>query len=194
MKQIDQAQKELNIYAELLKKWQKAVNLVAPSTLSDLWNRHILDSAQLYPLIPTSARVLVDMGSGAGFPGLVLAILNHVCHGPLKEIYLVDSDSKKCIFMQEVIRHLNLPVQVLNCRLESVCDIKADVITARALAPVSDLLRLSAGFTKSETTYLFLKGESGQDELAAASVRGKVQIFPSRTNPGSFIFQITEVQ
>ena len=193
MKQIQQAKSELDQYVILLKKWQKAVNLIAPSTLSDIWNRHILDSAQLYSLIPPESQGLVDLGSGAGFPGLVLAILNQKNNGPLKSIYLIESDTKKCLFLKEVIRQLSLPVTVLNQRIESVFDIKADVITARALASLSQLLKLGKNFGKAGTTCLFLKGENVDQEIAECGLLPSLKKIQSITNKNSFIIEIKGV-
>ena len=110
---IEKAETDLKHYLDLLNNWQKAVNLISSSTLETAWHRHIVDSAQLYPLIPNTASSLVDMGSGAGFPGLVLAILNKANNGFLKDIFLVESDLKKCLFLKEVSRQLSVPVTVL---------------------------------------------------------------------------------
>ena len=182
-----------SLYRELLQKWQKAVNLVAPSTLSDIENRHFLDSAQLYQYIPKSAKTLVDMGSGAGFPALVLAILNQVNQGPLKNIYLIESDTKKCLFLKEVIRQLNLPVTVLNQRIESVQNIQADVITARALAPLSELLKLARPFVCNNTICLFLKGKTVDDEIDENKIPCQIEKIPSRVHAHGCILKITEV-
>lgn len=190
---LDNSQKEITIYMELLKKWQKAVNLIAPSTVPDLYQRHILDSAQLYPLIPDTARVLVDMGSGAGFPGLVLAILNQTNQGPLEQIILIESDTKKSLFLKEVVRVLQIPVLVLNQRIEHVLGLTADVVTARALAPVAELLRLGRSFITPKTTCLFLKGEHVDDELLQSPLPGSVQKIKSITNSNGSILKITEV-
>ena len=141
---------DLEKYIELLKKWQKAVNLISLNTLPDIWNRHILDSAQLYLLIPDKKITLVDMGSGAGFPALVLAILNKNNNGPIQQMFLIESDMKKTLFLKEVIRELKLPVQVLNKRIENVSGIQADVLTARALSSLSDLLILGKNVTRRD--------------------------------------------
>ena len=182
-----------SIYRELLQKWQKAVNLVAPSTLSDIENRHFSDSAQLYRYIPKSAKTLVDMGSGAGFPALVLAILNQVNQGSLKNIYLIESDTKKCLFLKEVIRQLNLPVTVLNQRIESVQNIQADVITARALAPLSELLKLARPFICKNTICLFLKGKTVNDEIHENNIPCQIEKIPSLVHAQGCILKITEV-
>ena len=163
-KYVELARPLLEKYQEILLTWQKKVNLISNSTINDIWNRHILDSAQLYPLIPEYSKSLIDVGSGAGFPGLVIAILNAVNKGPLTQITLVDSDMKKSLFLQEVCRKLDLKVNVLCQRMEKVEGI-ADVITARAVAPVADLLKLVDKNVSRETLLLFLKGQNVENEL-----------------------------
>ncbi|MBP5343501.1 MAG: 16S rRNA (guanine(527)-N(7))-methyltransferase RsmG [Alphaproteobacteria bacterium] len=151
-------------YQQILLEWQKKVNLISNSTINDIWQRHIMDSAQLYPLIPSKAKILLDVGSGAGFPGIVLAILNKTLNGPLKQVFLVESDLKKSLFLQEVNRQLGLNVEVLPKRMESV-DIAPDVITARAVAAVPELLKLVDKNVSRETLMLFLKGKNVDKEL-----------------------------
>lgn len=190
---IEKAKTDLKHYLDLLNNWQKAVNLISSSTLETAWHRHIMDSAQLYPLIPDTASSLVDMGSGAGFPGLVLAILNKANNGFLKDIFLVESDLKKCLFLKEVSRQLSVPVTVLNQRLETLSNISADVVTARALAPFEQLLQWGKSFITPHTTCLFLKGENSMSELSACSVSCHVEKIKSITNTKSFIIKATEV-
>ena len=150
-------------YAALLVKWQKAINLVAPDSLPDLWRRHMLDSAALFPLIPATARVLVDLGSGAGFPGLVLAIMG------VPEVHLVESDTRKCAFLSEGAR-LFAPgrVTVHRARIEAAPAIAADVVTARALADLPKLLAYAAPFLAPDGICLFPKGRRVEDELTLA--------------------------
>jgi 16S rRNA (guanine527-N7)-methyltransferase len=153
-------------YAALLVKWQKAINLVARDSLGDLWRRHMLDSAALWPLIPENSRVLVDLGSGAGFPGLVLAILG------LSEVHLIESDGRKCAFLSEVARlYAPNPVKIHHRRIESVEPVVADVVTARALADLEALLAYSKPFLKPGGVCLFPKGKTAEDELTLASQR-----------------------
>ena len=197
MKQLDdliqKSDSDLKLYVNILKKWQKAVNLIADSTINDIWNRHILDSAQIFLLISEKSKSLVDLGSGAGFPGLVLAILNKNNKGPLEQIILIESDTKKCLFLKEVIRQLSLSVIVLNQRIEKTENIQADVITARALAPVQKLLELSRHIANQNTMYLFLKGKSVDDELKEIHFPIKVEKIKSITNSDSCIIKVTEV-
>lgn len=180
----------LEKFSEIVLKWQKSLNLISKNTVSDIWNRHILDSAQLYLYLPADAAVLVDIGSGAGFPGIVLAILNKELDGPVRQFYLIESDVKKCIFLNEVVRQLDLPVRVINERIEKISDIKADVLTARALADVSTLLKWSERLRSAKTTCLFLKGESVDQELEKLSSNFRIEKIPSLTDQKGIIIRI----
>ena len=177
-------------FAQHLEKWQKAINLVSAKSLPQLWERHILDSLQLAPLIPPGARTLVDVGSGAGFPGLVLAILNRW------DVHLVESDTRKSVFLRDSARLCGVPVTVHPVRIETLAAPKADVITARALAPVADLLKLTAGFRRSGTLHLFLKGRGAEAELTDAEKTWTLAVdrIPSLTDPDAVILKIGEVQ
>ncbi|MSP88748.1 MAG: 16S rRNA (guanine(527)-N(7))-methyltransferase RsmG [Alphaproteobacteria bacterium] len=156
----------LQIYADLLVKWQKAINLVGPDTIPDLWRRHFLDSAQLHPLIPPEARRVVDFGSGAGFPGLVLALMGD------REIHLIESDARKIAFLREAARLTSAPVVLHHGRIEQIQPFPVDVVTARALAPITALL----GYTEPYLALsedrscrcLFLKGRTAEQELTDA--------------------------
>jgi 16S rRNA (guanine527-N7)-methyltransferase len=187
----------LATYAALLEKWQAKINLVGPATLPDLWRRHFLDSAQLLPLLnplpqpggglgrgkpehspdepslisPTPARpqdggggVLVDLGSGAGFPGLVLAIMTGW------RVHLLDSDQRKCAFLRQVALDCGVldRVTIHAKRIEQVTGIAADVVTARACAPLDELLQLAVPFIGEKGTGLFLKGAQAEEELTQA--------------------------
>ncbi|MBV9966738.1 MAG: 16S rRNA (guanine(527)-N(7))-methyltransferase RsmG, partial [Alphaproteobacteria bacterium] len=152
----------LEAYAGLLKRWSGRINLVSRNTLGDLWRRHFLDSAQLLRLIPEKTRNLADLGSGAGFPGLVLAILG------VPGVELLESDQRKCVFLREAARIANAPVKIIDSRIETVKPHAADVITARACAPLDKLLPLAQRFIVPETICLFLKGENVEEELTAA--------------------------
>jgi len=179
----------LSAYEVLLRKWQLKINLVGPSTLPDLWRRHFLDSAQLFPLLPDGARVLVDLGSGAGFPGLVLAILG------VPEVHLIESDSRKAVFLREAARAAGVTVTVHNKRIETVTGIAADVVTARALAPLTDLFGWSFPFLGSRGTALFLKGQALDDELAATAKEWTMRSerFDSRSDPTGSILRVSEL-
>tara|TARA_Y100000991_G_C21921920_1_gene326894 strand:+ start:223 stop:828 length:606 start_codon:yes stop_codon:yes gene_type:complete len=150
---------QFEAYLALLEKWQRQINLVANSTMVDVWQRHILDSAQLIKFYPPNTKKILDVGSGAGFPGLVLAIMGNV------EVDLVESDQRKAIFLSTVIRSLGLSAKVHNQRIETLPNLAPDVITARALAPVSKLMKLIENQVSIDTVCLFLKGASVEDEL-----------------------------
>jgi 16S rRNA (guanine527-N7)-methyltransferase len=154
----------LEIYAALLVKWQAKINLVGPATLPDLWHRHFLDSAQLLPLLPPTSGVLVDLGSGAGFPGLVLAATTDC------RVHLLDSDQRKCAFLRQVALDCGIVdrVTIHTKRIEQVTRIAADVVTARACAPLGELLELAEPFIGEKGTGLFLKGAQAEEELTQA--------------------------
>lgn len=153
----------LLIYAELLQKWQKAINLIGKSTLPDLWRRHMLDSAQLLSHTTRSSGIWLDLGSGAGFPPLVIGICSNF------EVHAVESDQRKCLFMQNVSRETSAGVTVHNRRIEEMEPFAADIISARALAPLEKLLTLAAPFVRKDTELFFLKGQDVDEELTIAS-------------------------
>jgi len=146
-------------YLTLLEKWQRRINLVSNSTLTNAWQRHILDSGQLAAYCPPQTQHILDVGSGAGFPGLVLAIMGGVT------VDLVESNQRKAVFLSTVIRELGLPAKVHSQRIETMPNLHSDVITARALAPVPKLLNLLETQINPECVCLFLKGASVEDEL-----------------------------
>ena len=147
-------------YADLLVKWQASINLVSASTLPVLWERHILDSAQIIPFLPEKDEPLkiMDMGSGGGFPALVLAILTS------HDIHCVESDSRKSAFLRTVAREVNVPVSVHVSRVENLPFMACDVITARALAPLQKLLELSGKQHHADLKCIFLKGRNAARE------------------------------
>jgi len=184
----------LAAYAALLEHWQRRINLVAADSLADLWRRHMLDSAQLLPLIPTPPAAALDIGSGAGFPGLVLAILG------VRGIRLVESDARKCAFLREAARLAGLALErdvfIVNRRLEAVTPFAADLVTGRAVASLDLLLRFSEPFRRTGTICLFHKGMRADEELteAAKTWRMTVERFPSRSDPSGTILRLTEVE
>ena len=149
----------LAAYADLLRTWQRRINLVGPATLADLWRRHMLDSAQLLPLIPPETESLLDLGSGAGFPGLVLAVLG------VRGVNLVESDARKCAFLQEAARITGTEVTLHRRRIEDLTPFKVDVITSRACAPLQKLLDLVEPFLSLGTICVFPKGKTAEQEL-----------------------------
>jgi 16S rRNA (guanine527-N7)-methyltransferase len=149
-------------YAGLLIQWSARINLVGRDTLPDLWRRHILDSAQLRPLVPDSAQSLIDLGSGAGCPGLVLAILG------VPSVELVEADLRKSAFLREAARVTGAKVTIRPCRIQAVPPHPVDVVTARACAPLPRLLDFAQPFLAPYTVCLFPKGERFAEELTLA--------------------------
>ena len=175
----------LGVYAALLTRWQKVVNLVAPSTLSSVWVRHFADSSQVADLCPT-ARVWLDLGSGAGFPGLVTAIL--LADDTKGLVHLVESDKRKCAFLREVSRETGARTVIHDRRIEEVVPALAvtiDAISARALAPLPLLVAHSERFLLKGATGVFLKGQDVAQELTGVTsdCRFIVNLVPSRTDP-----------
>jgi len=162
-----EAREKFNRYSELLLKWQNTINLISDTTLEDMAERHFLDSAQLIKYIPNKEIKLVDMGSGAGFPGLVLAILG------VSEVHLIESDVRKATFLREVSRETNTKVTVHDDRVEDTSIADIDLITARALAPLRDLLTMAEKLSSSGHKFscLFMKGEKTDEELEKAQKR-----------------------
>ena len=154
---------KLERYAALLNEWSERFNLVAASTLPHIWSRHFLDSAQLFRFIPDTARVIADIGSGAGFPGLVLSIMG------IKKVHLIDGTGKKANFLRAVVDDLKLDAIVHQERAENMGDLKADVITARALAPLPELLGFSNALIRKGTICLYLKGQNVDAELTESA-------------------------
>lgn len=182
----------LGRYESLLIKWQKSINLVSAGTLPQLWRRHMLDSAQLAALAPESARRWADLGSGGGFPGLVVAIL--LAGRPDFEMHLVESDQRKCIFMREVARATEAPATIHNCRIEDFAAGQGafDVVSARALAPLDRLLGWAAPLFGPQTVGLFLKGQGVQDELTLArkSWIFEADLHPSQSDPAGSVLML----
>jgi 16S rRNA (guanine527-N7)-methyltransferase len=185
----------LDQYVALLTRWQGIKNLVGPSTLASVWTRHIADSAQLVALAP-DARTWLDLGSGAGFPGLVVAIL--LRERPGFHVHLVESNGRKCAFLREVARSLRLPVTVHDGRIEAVLPRlggPVDVVSARALAPLRELIGLTESLLTTGTPGLFPKGQDVGDELTGASKYWRIQAstVASRTDPKARIVVVTQV-
>jgi 16S rRNA (guanine527-N7)-methyltransferase len=176
-------------YVDLLTTWNARINLVGRNTLGDVWRRHILDSAQLYPHIPQGTRLLIDLGSGAGLPGLILAILG------IPEVHLIESDARKAVFLREAARVTNAAVSVHPLRIDRVKPLVADVVTARALAPIADLLEMSERFRTSGTICVFLKGETVQEELTEATKQWKMAAHqsPSLSDPSGCILRLENI-
>jgi 16S rRNA (guanine527-N7)-methyltransferase len=179
----------LTTYVALLERWQNSVNLVGKGTLSDIWRRHILDSAQLYSLLPSPFGRVVDLGSGAGFPGMVLAIMGAT------DVELIEANTRKCGFLREVARVTNTQVIINNNRIEGGAPRIADVVTARALAPLPRLLGYAKTYVGPETICLFLKGRRLHQELTNARKTWKMGIttITSRSDAGGSVLHLRKL-
>jgi len=180
----------LEIYAGELVRWQQTVNLVGESTLATLWQRHMLDSIQLLRLLPDEPTPLVDLGSGAGFPGLVLAIAG------VAQVHLVEADSRKATFLAEVARLTETKITLHTKRIEHVKPVTAGVVTARALAPLPVLLGHAARFSGPETIGLFHKGRDWRRELTEAREAWTMDFRcePSIVEPESVIMRVEHLR
>ncbi len=177
-----ETEERLALYVALLRRWQRIKNLVGPSTLDRVWTRHIADSAQLVALLP-EARSWLDMGSGAGFPGLVIAILLRDTAGAA--VHLVESNARKCAFLREAARETGAAAVIHNARIENVTPTLeyVDVITARALAPLPDLLEMGKIPLSRGATGLFLKSAGELASIGVGQPASIVSVLPSLTSP-----------
>jgi len=183
---------DLERFRARLAEWNEKMNLVGPSALEAFWGRHAYDSAQLLALAP-DARTWADLGAGAGFPGLVLAILLKGTGGA--RVDLVESMAKRCRFLQAVIDELALPAQVHNARAESL-SLTADIVTARACAPLPRLLEFAWPYLRKGATGLFLKGQDVEAELAEATISWdlKAELLPSLSDPSGRVVRVTRLR
>jgi 16S rRNA (guanine527-N7)-methyltransferase len=179
----------LEAYAELLVRWSARINLIGRDTIADLWRRHILDSAQLQAFLPAAAASLIDLGSGAGLPGLVLAILG------VPGVELVEADSRKSAFLREAARITEVTATIRPCRIEAVPQHPVDVITARACAPLDRLLGLAERFFGPSSECLFLKGERVEDELTLAREHWTMtaSLYQSRSDPRGVVLRLQRI-
>ena len=187
---------KFKIYYETLIKWQKSINLISNSTLDSIWNRHILDSAQLYKYTHNIKGNILDFGSGAGFPGLVLAMMGN------ENVNAVESDEKKCIFLKEVARLSDTKLKIHNSRIEKLKFINPELITARALAPLIKLIEYIENYMKQGETLrkdfpklLFLKGKNYKQELLELKkIRNfDVTVFSSKSDEYGKILNIKNI-
>ena len=156
-----ETQDKLEIYVTLLEKWQQRINLVSTATLAQVWQRHILDCGQLVPYLPDKTKTIMDIGAGAGLPGLVLAILTRC------QVHLVESDAKKVAFMRTAAAETGVDAVIHHGRIEELPCLDTDLITARALAPLPRLFQLTEPQHHAGLDYLFLKGKGVKQELTA---------------------------
>jgi 16S rRNA (guanine527-N7)-methyltransferase len=181
-------------YADLLGRWRKTTNLISESTFPFLWTRHIADSAQLLALAPEAKRWL-DMGSGAGFPGLVIAI--QLADVPGAVIHCVESDQRKCAFLREVVRATGAPAIIHSTRVEAIEPSSlgaVDAVTARALAPLPLTLKLARTWIEHGAIGVFPRGESARDQLAALpeATAYAIEVLPSLVDARSSILRVSK--
>ncbi len=183
----------MKTYESMLEDWNARHNLVSRASLTDVWRRHFWDSAQLIDFIPPTAHSLVDLGSGAGFPGLVLAEL--LCKRHMK-IVLYEATAKKCRFLEAVAERLGLKVDIRNARVEMALPEPFDVITARACAPLVLLFGYAQRFWGQGTVGLFLKGQNVELELTQANKSWKTKLLrhPSRSDSSGVILEVRELR
>ena len=187
---------KLCMFHKTLMKWQNSINLISKNTIKNVWERHFLDSAQLYKFVKGVEGNIIDFGSGAGFPGLVLAIMGK------KNIHLVESDYKKCVFLKEIAMLTEIDITIHNCRIEDLNLINVDLITCRALAPLSKLIEYVEIFINKSPMesqefpkLLFLKGKSYYSEVMELSKVKKIRFkeYPSITDVHGKILYIYKV-
>jgi 16S rRNA (guanine527-N7)-methyltransferase len=185
----------LHTYAWLLRQWNPRINLVSRATLDDLWSRHFVDSAQVFELAPDTARHWADLGSGGGFPGLVVAIIAAEKR-PGLNVTLVESDKRKAVFLRTVAQRVGVDVTVIAERIESIKPLSADVLSARALAPLSTLLGFAERHMVPAGTALFLKGAGWRSEIKEAldHWRFRCEDITSTTSPDAAILKLGEIE
>ncbi len=181
---------KLSVFHNLLIKWQQKINLISNDTISDIWNRHILDSLQLQILIPDTESLIVDMGAGAGFPGLVLAISGY------KNVTLIESDAKKITFLREAARVTGAAVSLAHSRIEENILPPQNFVLARACSELSALLAYAFPFLSHETTCLFHKGKNYSKEIEEANEDWQFDhaVIPSLTSDQGVIVKLSNVR
>lgn len=184
----------LSQLAQLLEKWNSKINLVSPSTIQDLWSRHILDSAQIFELAGKKGGSWLDIGSGGGFPGLVVAILNEDAGRPWN-VTMMESDIRKCTFLRTVLRETGVQAQVITARIEKAEPQGADIISARALADLDTLFDFSERHLHVSGQALFPKGVNWKKEVQVAenSWSFSAEAIKSETQEGAVILKVGEI-
>ncbi|WP_372886573.1 16S rRNA (guanine(527)-N(7))-methyltransferase RsmG [Shimia sp.] len=185
----------LETLAALLTKWNPRINLVSKSTLADLWQRHILDSTQVFDLAGGSVDHWLDIGSGGGFPGLVVALMAAEPGAP-RRVTLIESDQRKCTFLRTVLRETGVAATVLTRRIEEADPQNADILSARALADLDGLLGFAERHLSADGTALFPKGVTWKKELARAQESWSFahEAIKSSTESNSVILKVKEVR
>jgi 16S rRNA (guanine527-N7)-methyltransferase len=185
-------EERLDIYVGLLARWRKITNLISEATFANVWSRHIADSGQLLGFAP-NARRWVDMGSGAGFPGMVIAI--QLANTPGARVHCIESDQRKCAFLREVARATSAPVQIHAARIESIDPdalAPVDAVTSRALAPLPRLVEFANVWLSRGAIGVFPRGRSAEEQIEAFSNAPQLQIesFPSQLDPKARIIRV----
>ena len=186
----------LKAYEASLYEWQKKFNLVSNASLATAWERHFLDSVQLFKLIPETARTLIDFGSGAGFPGMVLAILAAE-KTPYLNFRLVESITKKTLYLNEVKKITGLNnVEIINNRIENIKSVPVDVITSRAMCSLTELMQYAVRFVGPQTICIFPKGKKYPEEITAARKMWSFacQVVPSEVSDEGAVLVITKIK
>ena len=204
LKQVKNVSREteqrLTVFHDLLVQWQARINLIAPSTIQQIWSRHIADSVQVFESLE-GADEIVDIGSGAGLPGMIIAIL--LAESGSGRVHLVESNGKKCAFLNAAIRQIGLrdqgvDITVVNDRIEKALPkiARPKIVTARALASLNDLLRLTAPYLANGTLGVFPKGRDHEAEIADAQRHWEFEyaIVPSRLEDGSVLLKISALR
>lgn len=186
---------DYRIWEQLLRKWNARINLVAPNSLPDFWQRHALDSAQIVPFIPEQAQTIVDFGSGAGFPGLAIAI-DAKSRQIGRTVHLIESAGKKASFLKSVSRETLLPTQVHSDRIETIPALRADIVTARAFAPLHRLLPMAWHHLTLGGSLVLLKGEHVGEEIIEARRNWAFDAHhtDSLSQTGGFVLEIRNLQ
>lgn len=185
----------LNDFGELVKKWNPAINLISKSSVATIWRRHIEDSAQIYPLVPSAALNCVDVGSGGGFPAIVLSIISKEL-APERHFTLIESDQRKSAFLREAARSFQLNVEIIPDRAEAIAPIGANLVTARALAPLTVLLSVAQRHLAPGGVCLFPKGGAHLEEIAEAKKEWFFECLPisSKTGDNGVILKIQDIR
>lgn len=185
---------KLTLFANIVEKWTPRINLISKASVPYIWQRHIEDSIQIYSLVPPVSS-WVDLGSGGGFPAIVVALLAQQ-DGRNSKFTLVESDQRKCVFLRTAIRELGLKVEVLNDRIENIPPLEANVVSARALAELPLLIGLASRHMKSDGIAIFPKGKNWkvEDAKARKSWAYSNESIPSKTDPSAAILKIKEIK
>lgn len=180
---------KLETYANLLSRWQSKINLISTNSLQQVWHRHFLDSAQIYSMSPKKVASVIDVGAGAGFPGLILSIMG------MKNVQLVEQNKKKCAFLYEVISETEATATVHPCKIENLPVKDYDIVLARAFMPLDGLLKAVSPFFGKDTLGIFPKGSKVNQELTAASKNWKMTtvIKQSITSPDGKIVLVKDL-